>query len=106
MGLVRERRQHVRFKVAIAVGMKGDSIAVITATMEDISHGGAFIKTERPPTRGAEVDIVVMRDGGPPISLPATVCRALPDGVGVAWRELGDAQRSFVLALLDGTTAL
>jgi hypothetical protein len=97
-----ERRQHQRHKVAMAVGMKGDWVAVISATMEDISQGGAFIKTSRPLKVGSTLDLLVLREDGPPLSLPATVRRIVNDGIGVAWGPLDEAGQTFLRSVLGG----
>ncbi len=84
----------------MAVGIKGHSVAVFAGTMEDVSFGGALIRTSRPPPPGTSLDVVVMRDDGPPLSLKASVYRVGPDWVGVAWGPLGDPERAFLAAVL------
>jgi hypothetical protein len=94
-----ERRQHRRHKVTIAVGMQADAAALISGTMEDVSLGGALIRAARPPKEGGEVSVVVLRDGEAPLSLPATVCRVIGDGVGIAWGELDGEGQAFVASV-------
>ena len=86
----------------MAVSIKGTSVALIAAYMEDVSLGGALIRTSRPPPLGAVVDVIVMRDDGPPISMHATVRRAGPEAVGVQSFGLGEREGLFLLSLMQG----
>jgi hypothetical protein len=97
---VDDRRAHKRHKVTMAVSIKGGSVAVIPAYMEDVSLGGALIRTSRPPPIDATVDVIVMRDDGPPLSMRARVRRAAVDSVGVQWFGLGEREGLFLLSLM------
>lgn len=85
----------------MAVSIKGSSVAVIPAYMEDVSLGGALIRTSRPPPLDATLDVIVMRDDGPPLSMHARVRRAAPDSVGVQWYGLGEREGLFLLTLIQ-----
>jgi hypothetical protein len=98
---VDERRQHKRHKVTMAVSIKGSAVAVMAAHMEDVSLGGARIRTSRPPSIGSTLDIVMTRDDGPPLAMRARVQRADPDSVGVQWFGLGEREALFLLTLMQ-----
>ncbi len=85
----------------MAVSIKGTAVALIAAYMEDVSLGGALIRTSRPPPVGAVLDVIVMREDGPPLSMRATVRRAAADAVGVQWSGLGEREGLFLLTLMQ-----
>lgn len=96
-----DRRQHKRHKVTMAVSIHGSSVAVIPAYMEDVSLGGALIRTSRPPALDATLDIIVMREDGPPLSMHARVKRSAADSIGVQWFGLGEREALFLLSLMQ-----
>jgi hypothetical protein len=98
---VDDRRQHKRHKVTMAVSIKGSSVAVIPAYMEDVSLGGALIRTSRPPAIGSTLDVIVMRDDGPPLSMHARVQRSGDESIGVQWFGLGEREGLFLLTLMQ-----
>jgi Tfp pilus assembly protein PilZ len=95
-----ERREHTRITVTLAVKMTGDRAAVIWATMEDLSRGGAFIKTSQRLAIGVPVEIIVVAEEGPTVVLPGVVCRHTERGVGVRWSHLAPREASFLAGML------
>jgi hypothetical protein len=85
----------------MAVSIKGTAVALIAAYMEDVSLGGALIRTSRPPPIDAVLDVIVMREDGPPLSLRATVRRSAADHVGVQWSGLGERESMFLFSLMQ-----
>lgn len=77
------------------------AVAVIPASMEDVSLGGALIRTSRPPAVGTTLDVVVMREDGPPLALHARVQRAAADSIGVQWFGLSERDALFLFSLMQ-----
>jgi Tfp pilus assembly protein PilZ len=100
-GAVDERRQHVRYRVALAVQIKGNAVGVRGATMGNISIGGAFIETRHPPTQGAKVWVLILPENSEAESLPARVVHIDPQGIGVEWETLDDPRRAYLERLLS-----
>ncbi|HUQ07396.1 MAG TPA: PilZ domain-containing protein [Kofleriaceae bacterium] len=96
-----DRRQHTRHKVKMAVSIRGTSVALVSAYLEDVSLGGARISTDRPTPVGGTVDILVMREDGPPLSMRARVQRSDPDSMGVQWFGLGEREALYLLTLMQ-----
>lgn len=96
-----ERRAHERINVTMAVSMRGDRAAVIWATMEDVSLGGAFVKTSHPLEIGVLLEIITLVDGYPGVVLPAVVCRVTDRGVGVKWGDMEPRHREFLAGVVS-----
>jgi Tfp pilus assembly protein PilZ len=100
-----ERREHERIKVTMSVSMKDDRAEVIWATMEDLSLGGAFIKTSRSFAIGTPVEIVALAPGNPGVAFRAVVCRLADRGLGVKWGEMNERERTFLAGVLAAIEA-
>lgn len=61
-------RGHARFPAALAATWRvgGD---VLPTTVEDLSAGGAFLRTDQPPPLGAEVAVTIRPPEGEPLAL-------------------------------------
>lgn len=89
-------RGHARFPAALSATwhVGGD---VLPTTVEDLSAGGAFLRTDTPPALGTEVAVTIAAPGGEPLALTGHVAwirqGKLP-GFGVDFvPAVGDAGR-------------
>jgi Tfp pilus assembly protein PilZ len=98
---VDERRQHARYRVALAVQIKGNAVGVRGATMGNISVGGAFIETRHPPAHGAKVWVLILPEKSEAESLPARVVHIDPQGIGVEWDPLDATKQAYLERLLS-----
>jgi CheY-like chemotaxis protein/Tfp pilus assembly protein PilZ len=68
--------------------------------MTNLSHGGAFVRTQKPREVGERVDLHLRLPGRDPIAIPASVVRRTADGVGLQFEVSGDVE-----AALSATVA-
>lgn len=70
-----------RFPVSARVAVEGQE-----ATLVDLSHGGAFIRTRDPFAVGEDVDVQVRLPNETTLQTTATVIHSKPGGMGVQFR--------------------
>ncbi len=75
------KRATQRFPVSARVAVAGQE-----ATLVDLSHGGAFIRTPDPFAVGEDVDVQVRLPNETTLQTTATVIHSNPDGMGVQFR--------------------
>lgn len=65
-------RDHARFPAALAATWRTDGDPH-TTTIEDVSAGGAFVRTETPPALGTVVTVTLLPPGGEPLTVAGRV---------------------------------
>ncbi len=98
--VVAAHRDHARFPTALHARWSvtgGGSLGDAATIVEDLSAGGAFVKTDHPPDVGAEVDLTIDVPDGPALETAghiAWVRHGKAPGFGVDFDELrGDSGR-------------
>lgn len=74
------------------------------ASLRDLSHRGAFIRTDRPAPVGSRIRLSVRLPDGDPFETIATVARVASDGMGVEFRmdACGESRLAAALTPLAG----
>ena len=83
------RYQRAPIDVELAFSVTGEQER-FTGRSKDISLGGMFVLTERPPAFGVQVVVHIMLPGQKaPFALPGVVRWCRPDGMGVQFGLIG-----------------
>ncbi len=106
----KEIRHDPRIPVRLGVSFTSGSDVARTWT-RDISRGGVFIATDKPPPMGAAVDLTLELPGGEALRLPAEVVRVVgveeaaarrrQPGCGLTFHELAPETRARLEAFVD-----
>jgi type IV pilus assembly protein PilZ len=98
--MIREKRQHVRALIEKPCSVESAGTPTLSATLRDLSVGGAFIATNQALAFGSEVTLVFALDGqATPLRLPGVVRWAQADGFGMQFALLG-ARETFAITQL------
>ncbi len=92
----KETRDHVRVRKSLEFEYRCDGQA-ISARIEDLSEGGAFIDTANPHAKGSELRFKLTLPGEEPITGAARVRWQQPTvGMGIEFLGLSEAQREAI----------
>jgi CheY-like chemotaxis protein len=99
-------RKSPRLRVGMPVVVRTATPATSEAAMkeenawiDDLSQGGAYVRTERPLSPGAEVRLDLRLPTGARLDAPATVVRAGPGGMGVRFRLDAEGEKTLGAAM-------
>ena len=97
-----ERRSHPRVTIKLVVDVAlGQTAPKRLAVAKDLSLGGVFIETAKPPAIGGSVVIGIAPDRAQnPLLLPGTVRWSSPTGFGVEFGSLGGREARTVMELV------
>lgn len=97
----RDKRNHPRVVVEIAVSCEQVGAMPILGTTRDLGIGGAFIESVHLPPFGAGVVVVGRLPGTTKdLRLPGIVRWVKPDGFGVQFGSLGPRETHAILTIL------
>lgn len=104
LGAVSTEREQGTGAGAGAPGPAGEAAPIAREYVENLSSGGAFVRTSKPHRVGDAVVVGLRLPGGHVVRLPSTVVHARPDGVGLSFEaDAGtDAALAGTLAAMPG----
>jgi len=98
-------RKRVRVDCFVSVDYT-DSERVFKDYIEDISTSGVFIKTREAFSVGEEIVLSMsLSSEGSAFKIPASVVRAVPDGIGVRFITTSQVQETIIESLIESVNA-
>lgn len=95
-----EKREHVRLSVKTSVSYQLPDGEHVQADCNDISVGGAFVRTDRPLPFGAKFKLTL--ELAAPVTIDVTVRWTKPDGMGVQFGLMGALETHALVKLISG----
>ena len=102
---MQDKRRHPRVPVNLPISFEVPGQGTHSGILVDVSMGGAFITTEKPPAFGVEVIITGNLPGAAAARLPAIVRWSKSDGFGVQFGLLGARETHALNAITHAPSA-
>jgi hypothetical protein len=102
---VTEQRRHHRIPVGFKVQCIPEDGNSFEGTVTDLGVGGMFVESERVPTFGTTLTLVLVGLATRELKLPATVRWSEPQGFGVQFGLLGAYATHVIVDLVKKTSS-